>query len=263
MSKNIQKTEGIVTKHIPIGEADRIVTLISPSIGKIRAVARGSRKPKSKMGGHLIPITRVKISVANTKTIDQITEVETIESFRKIKEDLYLLSKASYMTELAENFVQEHSESKQIFNLLLQCITLLQIAPDIEILVKFFEIKLMSQTGFKPEMIICSECGATLVPGSYKFSFESGGLLCNQCAGKIHSFTEKLSTNSIKLIRFIQNENFEKIAKLNSTKNLLEEIERVISGYMRSILDKELKTKPLLDLIAKQTKNSITSKNTL
>ena len=105
MSKNIQKTEGIVTKHIPIGEADRIVTLISPSIGKIRAVARGSRKPKSKMGGHLIPITRVKISVANTKTIDQITEVETIESFRKIKEDLYLFSKASYMTELAENFV--------------------------------------------------------------------------------------------------------------------------------------------------------------
>ena len=65
------------------------------------------------------------------------------------------------------------------------------------------------------------------------------------------------------MIRFIQNENFEKIAKLNSTKNLLEEIERVISGYMRSILDKELKTKPFLDLIAKQTKNSITSKNTL
>ena len=141
MIKNIQKTEGIVIKHIPIGEADRIVTLISPSIGKIRAVARGARKPKSKMGGHLTPITRVKISVAKTKTIDQITEVETIESFRKIKEDLYLLSKASYMLELAENFVQEHSESKQIFNLLLQCITLLQIAPDIEMLVKFFEIK--------------------------------------------------------------------------------------------------------------------------
>jgi len=263
MIKNIQKTEGIVIKHIPIGEADRIVTLISPSIGKIRAVARGARKPKSKMGGHLTPITRVKISVAKTKTIDQITEVETIESFREIKEDLYLLSIASYIMELAESFVQEDTEAKQIFNLLLQSITLLQIAPNTKMLIKFFEIKLMSQSGFKPEMIICSECGIILVPGSYKFSFESGGLLCHQCTQKIHTLTNQLSINSIKLIRFIQNEKFGKIAKLNLTDDLQGEIENVISGYIKYILDKDLKTKSFLDLIAKQTKNSISSKSLL
>ena len=65
---------------------------------------------------------------------------------------------------------------------------------------------------------------------------------------------------SIKLIRFIQNENFEKISQLNSTKNLLDEIEIVISKYLKSILDKELKSKPFLDLVAKQKKHSIQSK---
>lgn len=260
MVRNIQKTEGIVIKHIPIGEADRIVSLISPSIGKIRAVARGSRKPKSKMGGHLTPISHVKLSIATTKTIDQITEVETIESFRKIKEDLSLLSKASYIAELAESFVQEENESKQIFYLLLKCLNLLQIVPDTEILIKFFELKLFSLSGFKPEMIICSECGIKLTPSSYKFNFESGGLLCSKCTLEIHSPGEKLSINSIKLIRFIQNENFEKISQLNSTKNLLDEIEIVISKYLKSILDKELKSKPFLDLVAKQTKHSIQSK---
>jgi DNA repair protein RecO (recombination protein O) len=84
----VYRTEGIVLKGYDFGEADRILTLYTPQLGKLRAVAKGMRRTKSRMGGHLDLFTRSNLLVARGRQLDIVTQAETIESFASMRTDL-------------------------------------------------------------------------------------------------------------------------------------------------------------------------------
>ncbi len=113
------QTEAIIIKKTKLGEADRILTLYTPALGKIQAVAKGVRRPRSKLSGHLELLTHSLVSLARGRNLDTITGSQTISSFLPLKSDLGLASYALYAIELVNQFTAYHIENLHLFRLLL------------------------------------------------------------------------------------------------------------------------------------------------
>src|SRR3954451_7034501 len=109
------RTEGIVLRGRDLGEADRILTIITPDRGKVRAVAKGVRKMTSKKAGHLEPFCRCALLLARGRDLDVVAQVETLEAFARVRGSLDLLGPAYYLAELVDTFAEEESESRALY----------------------------------------------------------------------------------------------------------------------------------------------------
>ena len=246
------QTKGIVLNQKAIGEADRIVTLYTADRGKVRAVAGGIRKAKSRLAGHLEPLTLVEVSMAHGRDLDHVTEAETIYSFRTLREDLGKLSTGMYLAELVESFGQEQSANYREFELLVNALRVLETTENAEILVRWFEVQVLSIGGFGPELQRCVECEATLEPGDYLFSCAVGGLLCQGCQGNTEGVVMRLSLNAIKVLRNFRREPYTVVAALRLSPALLAEVGKLCSTYIRSVLDYEPRSAEFMHLVAKR-----------
>lgn len=147
----LYKTEGIVLNTFKLGEADRIIILISPERGKIRAVGKGVRKTKSKFGSRLEPFTHLDLLIYEGKTLDIINQAEIVDSFKELRTDLEKIKYGSVMLELTDKVSQENEDSRQVFALLLSTLKELKTTDArYGLLLAVFDLKLMSIIGFSP-----------------------------------------------------------------------------------------------------------------
>ena len=116
------KTEAIVLKQMNLGEVDRIVTLYTPSMGKVRAVVKSGRKMNSRLGGHVGTLTHCLLLISRGRNLDTITQSQTIGSFLAIRKDLVLTARAFYLIELLDSFTVERVENYQIFKQLIEAL---------------------------------------------------------------------------------------------------------------------------------------------
>jgi DNA repair protein RecO (recombination protein O) len=186
----LYRAEGIVLRTMRLGEADKIVTIVTASRGKVRAVAKGVRKTKSRFGGRLEPLTHVSLQLYEGRNLDTITQVETIDHFRGIREDLDRLSKASTMLEVVDALVQEGEEDPRVHQMLLGALRTLEAAPSPLVVPAFFW-KLLAYVGFSPMLEQCASCGSTT--DLVAFDLEEGGVLCRGCARGTRLTPEALS----------------------------------------------------------------------
>lgn len=243
------KTQGVVLKHMPLGEADRLLTLHTPERGKVRAVARGVRRTKSKKAGHLEPLTHVTVSIAEGRGLDVIAEVETVHSFRGLREDLRRVSTALYLAELVDNFSSEQSPSPALFHLLVDALGWLQDAEDASLLLRYFEVRLLANAGFGPELYQCVECSSDLEPADHLFSNAKGGVLCPECRTQPGEAMLPLSLGAMKVVRFVRREAYPRVAELEVPAPLLDEIERLLGSYIRYVLERDLKSTEFMNLV--------------
>ena len=136
----IFETKAVVIKHIPLGEADRLVTFFSEKFGKVRAIARGVRRYKSKMSGHLDTLNLVVISVGKGKGIDVITDVDTLDDYSKIKGNLKNISLATYLSELVESVSMEESPNEELFDVFVSTLNKLPDLDKYAEVLRYFEI---------------------------------------------------------------------------------------------------------------------------
>ena len=111
-------TEAVVLRKSELGEADSILTLYTPKRGKLRAVARGVRRPKSKLGGHVELLTYSQMSLSKSRNLDIITQSQTIESFLPLRDDLLRTSQALYVAEIIGQSTAEEEANYPLFKLL-------------------------------------------------------------------------------------------------------------------------------------------------
>lgn len=241
------QTDAIVIKKTKLGEADTILTFYTPDRGKIQGFARSLRKTKSKMAGHLELLTYSRVTFARGRNLDTITGSQTIDSFIPLKNDFKLMSYALYIIELVNQFTPEHYEDYNIFQLLLETLKNLCQADDIESLLRFFEIHLLSEVGYRPQLQHCVNCRKELEPVTNTFSPVSGGVLCPDCSFKSASVLFSLSVNALKVLRFFQNNDYDAASRLKVPSELSTELERTIRGYIRYLLEKDLKSVAWLD----------------
>ena len=111
----LYRERGIVLRTIKLGEADRIITIATEGRGKVRAVAKGVRKTKSRFGARLEPLTHLSLQLYETRgDLDIVTQVETIDSFRTVREDLDRLTQASALLEAVDHLAQEGEENPRL-----------------------------------------------------------------------------------------------------------------------------------------------------
>ena len=175
----IRHDQGIVLRSYPFGEADRVVVLLSPNNGKIRTVAKGIRKTKSRFGGRLEPFTHVDLILYEGRNLDTITQVAVLEPFPRLRNDLDSVIAAGTMVEAADAVAQEDESSMRLFLLLhrgLRALEAGRIGPD---LITSFLLKLADVVGVAPSLLMCASCGR--VDDLHRFSFGGGGVVCDRC----------------------------------------------------------------------------------
>lgn len=243
------RTEGVVIGQMPLGEADRILTLCSPDMGKVRAVAKGVRRTKSKLGGHLELLNRASVSVAIGRNLDTITEAYAISTFGDIRGDLKRVSRGLYIAELVDCFSFEGNGSQAMYSLLLGALHRLERGANLDMLVRWFEMRLLECSGYMPELVHCVECRAWLEPGDHLFACESGGALCPNCRVSSESALLPLPMNTMKTLRFVQREaSFDMLENLNVAPNILKDMERLMWAYMRHIVEREVRSAEFVSL---------------
>jgi DNA repair protein RecO (recombination protein O) len=246
----VYQTEAIVIKRTKLGEADRILTLYTPGYGKVRAVAKGSRRTTSKLGGHVELLTHSTLLLASGRNLDIITQAQTINSFMPLKEDLQLMSCGLYISELIDAFTEEDEESQQVFMLLRDTLDQLSQGLKSDTVLRYFEIHLLELTGYRPQLQQCANCGAPLRPVQNYFSSSQGGALCSDCSYE-EPIVLPLSLNALKVLRLWQNCNFATAVKVTIRQDLAQEMEQLLRDYVKYILDRQLKSTSWLDMIKK------------
>jgi len=235
----LSKTEAIVLRSRRLGEADRILTLYTPARGKIEAKAKGVRKTTSRLSGHLQPLTRCMLALAQGHVADVVTGCETLESFQALRGDLDRLSRALYACELIDRMVPEHVPGYVTYRLLLDTLRRLEKDPGPDIALRFFEMRLLDHSGFRPQLDTCVVCGQPLAPEQNFFAPQAGGAVCRACVSGLPG-PRVISLNGLKVLRLLQRGSYNDIARLRMPPGLAEEIERHLRSYIVTVLERDV-----------------------
>ena len=171
----LYRDHAVVLRSIKLGEADRIVTLVTEGRGKVRAVAKGVRKTKSRFGGRLEPMTHVALQLYEGRELHTITQVDTVDHFRAIRDDLDRVARAQALLEVVDQVAQERQANAALYRMLVGALRALSAA-NAPLLVPAFFWKLLALEGFHPLLDQCAACGAA--DDLIAFDLDEGGVLC-------------------------------------------------------------------------------------
>ena len=197
-------------------------------------------------------ITNSLVSLARGRNIDTITGSQTISSFLPLKTDLDLTSHALYVLELVNQFTAEYVENYRLFELLLRTLEHLSQSNDKELTLRYFELHLLDNVGYRPQLQQCPHCRAALEPVQNYFSPSAGGVLCPDC-GRSQLLTYSLSVNALKVLRLLQSSDYDIADRLKVNQELSRDLEVVLRNYMRYLLEKEVKSAAWLDALRGET----------
>ncbi|MDP2718415.1 MAG: DNA repair protein RecO [Dehalococcoidia bacterium] len=246
----VYKTEAIIIRHQDFGEADKIITLYTPYIGKITAIAKGVRRPKSRMGGHLDLLTRSNLLAAQGKNLDIITQAHLIDSFAPLKAELWRLSCGLYAAELVHRFTPERLPHASLYNLFTVTLERLGKYDKGELVLRFFEMRLLDLMGYRPELRKCSSCSGVIQPGPNYFSSAAGGVVCEEChSARPLPNDRAVSVNAVKVLRVLQGESFETAVCLKLGRELASELDYVLRSFITYILEQEIRSTGWLDTL--------------
>jgi DNA repair protein RecO (recombination protein O) len=171
--------QGIILRTMRLGEADRIVSIYTQGSGKVRAVAKGVRKTKSRFGGRLEPFTHVDLLLYRGRELDIVTQCEVLSSFRTIREDYLRFTAGEAILEATDRVSEERERNVRQFMLLLGALRALASDQDPASVVDAYLLRTASLAGFRPHLRACASCGR---PGPHaRFSVAQGGLVCETC----------------------------------------------------------------------------------
>ena len=175
----LYRDQGVVLRTIKLGETDRIVTFVTPGNGKVRAVAKGVRKPGNRFGARLEPTTHVQLQCYRGRgDLDTVTQVETIDTYRSIREHYEALTHAISMLEAVDQVAQEREPAPALYRMLTGALGVLAERPSAVVSAAFFW-KLLSLEGFLPLVDSCARCGGA--GPFHAFDLADGGVLCATC----------------------------------------------------------------------------------
>ena len=177
----LYREQGVVLRTYKLGETDRIVCILTQGRGKVRAVAKGVRRPGSRFGGRLEPFSHVDLQLYTGRSLDIVTQAELITSFAAVRDDFALSACGSTMVEAADRVGQEGERSIRLVLLLLDGLRALTRAPVYpSVALDAYLLRLASVAGYHPYLEGCVSCGT---PGRHlTFSPAAGGTLCPACA---------------------------------------------------------------------------------
>jgi DNA repair protein RecO (recombination protein O) len=240
----LQKCEGIVIRSTDYGETNKIVTLYTREWGKIGVMARGAKKPNSRLSSITQLFTHGYFLVQRGSGLGTVQQGETITSLRSIGEDIFLTAYASYIVELTDKCTEEKKPNPFHFELLFQTLNYLNEGYDPDVMMNIYEMKMLNVMGLYPVLNQCSVCGST--DGHFSFSIREGGFICHRCLGK-DPYHFKLSPAAVKLLRVFYFFDLSRLGNISIKDETKAELKKIISAYYEEYSGLHLKTKKFLN----------------
>ena len=248
----VYKTPAIVLRQRKLGETDKIITLYTAEYGKVDAVAKGVRRVKSRLAGNVEPLSHGSFLVAHGRNLDIITQVQSIESFQPLHDDLGRLSHALYAAELLDRATEERSENFALYGLLLDTLRRLAGRDHLERTLRYYEMAILGQLGYKPELQQCVVCGAELVRGKVvRWAASLGGVVCSNCRPQ-NTALSTLSPSTLNALRVLQSENFQDIVELDLGHDTAVALEQLLREAIHHALDQDVRSAAFLDEVRKR-----------
>lgn len=239
----LYRTDAIVLKRGNWGEADRLLTLYTPYLGKFRVIAKGVRKPVSRKAGHLELLSHSNLLLARGRSLDIVTQAETISTFPNLRTELTKTGRAYYIIELIDRFTGEGIENYPLFDLLLQALTWLNDESDIELIARFYELRLLEFVGYQPQLFRCVRCNDEIKPANNQFNAGEGGITCPRCSQESPELSaQPISVNSLKVLRYMQIHTLEESYRLPLSSEIHRDLERIMLKYITYHLERNLKS---------------------
>ncbi len=242
-------TDAIVLSRFDFGEADRILTLITPTGGKIKAIAKGIRRQKSRIGGSLEPFAELTVLMARGRTFDIVTQVSVNHAWLNLRDSLESAATAWYLAELADRSLEEHRGAEPVYAILRRAYELLDAGMAPGRVARWYEVHLADELGVRPEVDRCVECDRMLeADGRFRWVPPLGGVLCDRCPGPPHDRTA-LTLDALKLLKAYQRQDVEALAGLRLAETTEREVESAMRDFLRYVLERDARSLSFLDEI--------------
>jgi DNA repair protein RecO (recombination protein O) len=243
----VTRTAAIVLRHRRLGDADRIVTLLTPGRGKVEAVAKGVLRTRSKLAGHLELGMHVEVLLAHGRTLDVVTQAQAISSYAATRGDLDRLGTALYLVEVTDRLTVDHTEPAA-FELLRAALERLDRGDGTHLLTRTFEMDLLGEAGFRPQWDHCVSCARPVEAEAAAWTAPGGGVLCPDCRGR-YPEAEPLAGTTLKVLRAIQRGPYEEAARIRLNPQLAAALERVMHDLVRSVAERDLASQRFLEAV--------------
>lgn len=253
-------TTAIVIHRRNFSETDKILTLFSSEHGRFTAIAKGARKTVSRLSGATELLTLAKFALATGKSMDVVTQTEVIESFPILRRDLVRLAYGLYFADLIDHSSLDNEPNPGAFNLLITALSVLEEIQQSELAARWFEIQLLADLGYQPNLDTCAICGRPLEPdggghiATFALSASQGGAVCSFHArpGLIDDHSA-LSTLSLRLMRRLADvpvEHADRLMNISAAEiETTDQLSLALRRYIRARIERELKSLAFLDSI--------------
>lgn len=236
------RASAVVLRHSDWGEADRLLTLYTREQGMVRALAKGARKVTSRKAGHLQPFTHVTVQLAKGRDLLIITQVETVNAFLPLHDDLMKTGHAAYAIELLLRFsYEDEGANPAIFRLLVETLERLEKEEDAWLPIRYYEMRFLDAVGFRPQLFECVNCGREIRPEDQFFSFLAGGVVCPRCGEGVPNLG-KISLETLKYLRHFQRSSYKDASRARPGLETQKEAEQLMQGYFTYLLERDLNT---------------------
>ncbi len=239
------QVEGLVIRNAAVGERDRVVTLFTQNEGKLSFVARGARRPGSSLGPSVQVLTRGRFQCVRRRGLDLITQAATIDSYRKIKDDLWCMSCGLYLAELIDASTVEGASNRTLYDLLIETLNVTNCGACSDMVLRSFELRLLQHLGFCPSLHKCVNCGVVLRPVVNSLSAALGGVICPDCLPSCRD-AMPLSVDALKVLRFCLSNQLETSCRVRLSISLAAEVEEHTHRFVRFVVQRELKAQDWL-----------------
>lgn len=247
----LYKTRAIVIKSMNLSESDRLVTFMTESHGKVKCVAKGARKVKNQFWGALEPMSLINLIYFGKEhqSLFRLNNSDIIESFQTIRDNFGKLYTGIYFLDLINAMILEGHREPKVFSLLYQALAALDQQTELEALRRLFEIRLLSLSGYKPQLEHCIFCRKGPENGMIPFSFAHNGILCKSCSNRARVDIQ-FSTGTRNYIRKLLDVEIKTCERLKFPKAQMDEIGKVTHRLVLSHLGRELKSYPFIKNMA-------------
>lgn len=239
------RSQAIILSRRDFGESDRLLTLFTPHHGKIRAIAKGARKPSGKLSGHVELFARSDCVIYRGRNLDILTQAELVDAYLGLRDDLGRGAYANYVAELLDRFTADDEDADEaLFLLLHQTLRRIADGRDPRLAARFYELHLLDLVGFKPELQECVITRAPLLPEPQFFSAEEGGAVSRAAAGDSPARLLELDFAALKLLRHLQRsaDSYAAVSSLRITDRQHNSAERVMLSYITHLLERKLES---------------------
>jgi DNA repair protein RecO (recombination protein O) len=235
----LYRCQGIVIRRRDFGEADRLLTVISDRYGKLRLLAKGTRRTQSRLAGHLEPYARTSLLIARGRNLDIVTQAQVLDVFPAMRASEEAIAHAGYWADLLDALTVERQENVAAFTTLRGALAAADRGEELYLVTRVLETEMLISAGFAPEVFDCVSCGTPIAPVVNGFSFEAGGVLCPNCHAA-HPGSFSVSPNALKVVRTLMRGDAERLRAEALGPDLRREVEQLYVNFLRHIIERDL-----------------------